>query len=259
MRPAELTADERRMIDHQFHQIERDLDQWLQLAATILAQLNGNAAIVTLPVARNTRLRHLDLIATQDHSALLVALLQEGTLHRRLLVQSEPLVQEQLDFLARRLTVELRGRPAIDVAGWTNARSPLDVAVRDTLAYLMKRVDQQALTEVWYDGVRFLLDQPEFARSDKAREILQAFEQRRILAEIADAVTTDSGIQVLIGDENAAPALQECSVVATRYRTGSAAGVIGVIGPIRMRYDRAIATLEYLGNVMSGLWAELCG
>lgn len=259
MRPAELSPDERRMIDHLFHQIERDLDQWLQLAATVLAQLSGYASMVTLPVARHTRLRHLDLIATQDHVALLVALLQEGTLHQQLLVRSESLVQEQLDHTARRLTAELRDRPVMEVAAWSNGRTPLDVAVRDSLAHLMRRVDQPTARGIRYDGVRFLLDEPEFTRPEMAREILRAFEQRQVLVDIADAATARDGVQVLIGDENVGSALRACSVVATRYRTGGAAGVIGLIGPIRMRYDRAIAILQYLSEVMSGLWSELSG
>lgn len=259
MRPVELSPDERRMIDHQFHQIERDLDQWLQLAATVLAQLVTGAAVVTAPVTRSTRLRHLDLIATQDRSALLVALLHEGTLHQRLLVRSEPLGQDQLDSTARRLTNELRGRPTLEVAAWTNARSALDFDVRDSLAYLMRQVDRQAVTGVWYDGVRFLLSQPEFARSDHAGELLRVFEQRRGLVDIADAVATGDGVKILIGDENPVAALRDCAVVATRYGSGSAAGVIAVIGPTRMRYDRVVATIQYLGRLMTGLWAELGG
>jgi heat-inducible transcriptional repressor len=257
MGPVEVLPDERRTIDHQFHQIERELDQWLQFAATALARLTENATLVTLPVTRGTRLRHLDLIATQDRAALLIALLQGGTLHQRLVVQAEPLAQEQLDSAAARLTQELRGRLAPEVASWTNARTALDLDVRDSLAHLMQQVDRGATTLAWCDGVRFLLAQPEFAGPEKAGAILQVFEQRRALVEIADAVAAGNGVQVLIGEEIPVSALRDCAVVATRYGSGSAAGVIAVIGPTRLRYDRVVATIEYLGQVMSGLWSEL--
>ncbi len=259
MRPSELAADERCLIEHQFHQIERDLDQWMQLAATVASQTTANAAFVTLPLVRRSRLRHVDLIATQDRSALVVALLQEGTLHQQLLVQSEAVHQDQLDQTARRITRELQGSVAVEVGRWANARTPLDLAVRESLAELMRRVDQQTAAEVWYDGVSYLLAEPEFGRPEKAQEILRAFEQRRILVEIADAIKDHAGVQVLIGDENPAPVLRECAVVATRYGRGSSTGVIGVVGPTRLRYDRVIATLHYLGGLMTELWAELCG
>jgi heat-inducible transcriptional repressor len=123
----------------------------------------------------------------------------------------------------------------------------------------MLRVDQQSASEVWYEGVSSLLAQPEFARADKAQEILRAFEQRRALIEIADAMPDHEGVQVLIGEENPLSVFRDCAVVATRYGRGEATGVIGVVGPTRMRYDRIITTLQHLSSLMSDLWAELCG
>jgi heat-inducible transcriptional repressor len=257
MRPAEISADERRMIDHQFHQIESDLDQWTRLAATVLAQTTGNASFVTTPLSRRSRLRHLDLIATRNHSALVVALFQEGTLHQQLLVRSEAIEQEQLDRTAHRLTRELGGSVAAEVRKWANAQSPLDLAVRDSLVELMRRVDLQTTREVWYDGVSSLLAEPEFSRSERAQEILRAFEQRQILIEVAEAIKDQDGVQVLIGDENPSPVFRDCAVVSTRYGSGSAAGVIGIIGPTRLRYERVISILQYLRGLMTDLWAEL--
>jgi heat-inducible transcriptional repressor len=257
MRPVEILADERRMIDHQFHQIESDLDQWMRLAATVLAQTTGSASFVTTPLSRRSKLRHIDLIATRNHSALVVALLQEGTLHQQLLVRSEAVEQDQLDRAAGRLTHELRGAVAADVQSWANAESSLDIAVRDSLLELMRRVDQETRREVWYDGVSWLLTEPEFARIERAQEILRTFEQRRILVEIAETTKDRDGVQILIGAENSSPVFRECSVVSTRYGGNSAAGVIGVVGPTRMPYERVIAILQYLGGLMTGLWAEL--
>jgi heat-inducible transcriptional repressor len=138
-----------------------------------------------------------------------------------------------------------------------NSESSLDDAVRDSLLELMHRVDQQTRREVWYDGVSTLLSEPEFARIERAQEILKAFEQRRLLVQIAEGVVDRQGVQVLIGDENPSRVFRECSVVSLRYGGDSAAGVIGVVGPTRMRYERVIAILHYLEGLMTGLWAEL--
>lgn len=259
MRPVELSADERRTIDHQFHQIERDLDQWMQLAVTALSQMTGNAAFVTRPLVRRSRLRHLDLIATQNHAALLVAVLQDGMLYQQLLVRSEEVEQEQLDRVAQRMTRELRGSTAADVSNWPRAQSPIDHAVRESLVGLMRRIDQQEVREVRYDGVSSLLAAPEFSHTKRAQEILRAFEQRQSLIELAETVKQHAGVQVLIGDENPSPVFRDCAVVTTRYGGGGAIGALGVVGPTRMHYDRVIATLQYVGALMSDLWAELCG
>jgi len=259
MRPVDLSADERRMINHQFHQIERDLDQWSQLAATVLAQVTGYASFVTLPLVRRSRIRHVDLVATQDRAAMLIALLREGTLHRQLLALPGAFAQERLDEVARRLTQELRGKRAEEITGWSGARDPLETVVRDNLAALLGRVDQQSAADVRYDGISSLLAQPEFSRGEKAGDILRAFEQRQTLVEIADVVRDHHGVQVLIGDENPSSVLRECATVASRYGNDGTAGVIGVIGPTRMRYDRVIATLQYVGSLLTELWADLGG
>jgi heat-inducible transcriptional repressor len=258
MRPADLTVAERRMIDHQFHQIERNHNQWLQLAATILAQFTGSAAFVTVPFGQRARLRHLDLIATQDLAALLVAFCQGGTLHQQLVALPERVSQEQLDEIARRATRLLRDATADEVSRWNPTTSRSEAVVRDSLASLMRRIDQQATGDVWYEGMSLLLTEPEFARHERAQEILRCFEQRRVLVDIAEAIKDHDGVQVFIGEENPFPGLADCAVIATRYGQGSAEGVIGVVGPTRMRYDRVIAMVQYLGGVMTDLWAELC-
>jgi heat-inducible transcriptional repressor len=257
MRAAEISSAERRLIDHQFHQIESDLDQWTRLAATVLAQTTGNASFVTTPLSRPSTLRHVDLIAAQNHSALVVALLQEGTLHQQLLVRSENTDQEQLDRTAHRLTHELRGLTAVGVRGWSNAALEVELAVCDCLVELMRRVDQKTTGEVWYDGVSSLLAEPEFSRGERAQEIVRAFEQRQSLLEVAEAVKDRVGVQVQIGDANPAQVFRDCAVVSTRYGSGNAAGVIGVVGPTRLRYERVIAIVQYLGGLMTQLWAEL--
>ncbi|HEX5414531.1 MAG TPA: HrcA family transcriptional regulator, partial [Chloroflexota bacterium] len=123
MRPIDMPADERRMINHQFHQIERDLDQWSQLAATVLAQLTGYASFVTPPLMRRSRLRHVDLVATQDRAAMLLALLREGTLHRQLLTLDESFTQARLDEIAHYLTRELHGKRAEEIREWSGGRA----------------------------------------------------------------------------------------------------------------------------------------
>ena len=257
MQPVEVPLAEQRRVGHLFHQVERDSDQWMQLAARVLSQVTGYAAVVTLPLVRHSRLRHLDLIATQDH-AMMVAMFQEGTVHRNLVIQPEPLDQSQLDEVAQLFNSELCGLPATEIQSWRHARTPLEFSVRDTLSSLMQRVDQQVLPGVWNDGISSLLAEPEFARGEKAQEVMRAFEQRQFAAELAEAILEQPGVRVMIGDEVPWPTLRECAIVATSYGRDGVGGAIGVVGPTRMRYGQVIATVQYLGALITDLWAELC-
>ena len=85
-------------------------------------------------------------------------------------------------------------------------------------------------------------------------------EQRNLLRTVTPPGLTDHGVQVVIGKENKAEAIQDYSVVISRYGLPEEAiGTIGVIGPTRMPYARAISTIDYLSSVLSGLVAELYG
>src|SRR5690606_22815408 len=78
-----VREEERRTVEHQFHQARGGVDVWLGLAATVLACWVGNVAVLTRPRARVTRLRHVQLIELGGETALLVAVLEDGRVGQR--------------------------------------------------------------------------------------------------------------------------------------------------------------------------------
>src|SRR5437867_1169276 len=80
----ELPPVERRMIVHQFHQVETDLEEWTRLAASVLARTLHNAAVVTVPLARPARLTRLQLVEVNEHTALLVVVLQQSQVRQQI-------------------------------------------------------------------------------------------------------------------------------------------------------------------------------
>src|SRR5437867_715252 len=109
MAEEQLAADEREMIRHQFHQAERDLEEWFQLAAAVLAHSVRNFAVVTSPRSRETRLRHIQLVALQELSALLVVVLQEARIRQQVLNFTQPVDQDVLNAVANRLNAAYGG------------------------------------------------------------------------------------------------------------------------------------------------------
>ena len=80
----QLSLVERRMIAHQFHQAPTDIEQWMRLAATMLSRTAQSASLVTAPYSRNTRFKHLELIATQGRMVLMVLVLHNGDVRQRI-------------------------------------------------------------------------------------------------------------------------------------------------------------------------------
>jgi len=100
------------------------------------------------------------------------------------------------------------------------------------------------------------LQEPEFISRDEANTLVSAFEQPAFLNKVVNAPV--GTIQVVIGGEGHWRELSACSMVLARYGVeGFATGALGVLGPTRMPYGRAIGTVRYVANLMSDLVSEL--
>lgn len=260
MEATELPVEEQRTISHQFHQVELALDEWVQLAASVLAHSTSNAALVTLPMARQARLRHLDLFSIHRKLALLVVVLQEGILRKQIVELGKPIAEDELDRTAHRLDEAFRGLTAAEIEAKEIEGPPAEVEtrIRQAVVTIMRALDEQGLRDLWYDGVTQLLNQPEFANVERLREFLEILEHPEAFAGILGGAYAREGISLLIGEENPTQLLRDYTLVLTRYSMpGEAGGVIGVIGPTRMRYDRAISSLRYVAELLGSLWREL--
>ena len=111
------------------------------------------------------------------------------------------------------------------------------------------------------EGIGNVLRQPEFSRSDRMLDVVEALEERNLSKVIPFETIADEGVTVIIGAENRQDAMRDCSVVIARYSAGDGgpSGALAVLGPTRMHYPRSIATVRYIGELMSGLMNKLYG
>jgi heat-inducible transcriptional repressor len=124
----------------------------------------------------------------------------------------------------------------------------------------MKTEDEREYDEPYLDGWHFMLNQPEFAHSQRVANLIELVEHRNLLKNIIPPHLPDCGVQVVIGKENHAEVIQDYSVVISQYGLPEKAiGKIGIIGPTRLPYARAISTVGYLSSVLDTLMAELYG
>ena len=127
----------------------------------------------------------------------------------------------------------------------------------DVVIELMEQ-ESVALGEVFRDGVREVLSQPEFSRSERILELIDVLEQRTLTSAIPIRQLGDDAISVVIGSENSHEAMRECSIVVARYGAeGGPSGVVAVLGPTRMRYARTIPTVRFLASVLGDLTSQL--
>lgn len=257
MDDAELPGEEQRTIEHQFHQVETDVTEWTQLAAAVLASIVRTVSVVTLPAAPQCRLKHIELIAVQDSAALLIIILAEGTVRQQMVSLSKASSEDDLEKISHRLNALFRGRTADQIRLHASVMSVDESAVKDAVVKTMSHVDVQEYQRAYFDGIVNMLSQPEFAQAEKMRQMVELLHSRGLVVSLLQDATSGDGVRVMIGQENQWEALRECSIILSRYGVGSdITGVLGVLGPTRLQYDRAISAVRYTCGLMSDLMRE---
>jgi len=253
-----LPLAEQRLISHLLHQVERELVESLHLTATLIAQMAQNMAIVTMPKPANCRLKHLELVAVQESLVLLVLVLHGAKVRQKLITFDEAIPQPRLAVIANKLNANYSGLTSAQILAKGKELSPTEQQITDCLAEILEAEDEQEYEEPFFQGLHFMLNQPEFARARRMLDLTELVEQRRLLETILPQRMQSRGVQVIIGKENKASAIQECSVIIGRYGLPQEAiGTMAVIGPTRMPYARAISTMGYLSSLLNELVAKL--
>ncbi len=249
-----LTADEERMITHQFYQVHLDTDQWVRLAAAVLARAAMNAAVITVPKVLDVKLKHVQIVQVQSRLALLVMVFDRGLLRQRFLGLEGDLAQEDLTRIANRINAECGGRNLRGVKRKLAQFSGFEREVIDQLVAEMREVETPTPEQIVRDGMLNIMAQPEFAQTERVRQFLSIFESGRMLEGVLAEVLANEGVRVIIGSENKSDDMRQCSVVLSRYgRDGEAEGVLGIVGPRRMPYSRVISTVRYTASILEDL------
>lgn len=255
-----LSAAEQRFISHLFHQVESEVGDWLSLAAELVARLAQNVAIVTAPRPAASKLKHLELVALQDTLALVVLVLHGAKLKQKLINFETLVTQGDLTRAANRLNEEYADLTGQQVAGKDIILTPLEKEVTGHLIRMMQAEDGHDYEEPHLDGWHFMLNQPEFAASQRMLSLVALAEQRSLLKSIIPERLESRKVRVTIGREHKEEAFHNCSVVVSRYGIpDEATGAIGVVGPTRMPYAHTISVVGYLAVVLSRLMAALYG
>ena len=262
-----LPPVEQRMIRHQFGQVEFSSEGWFRLAASTLAANTHIAGLATTAKPQSARARRVDLVTVQDRLAMLVVLFKEGTMKQAL--QNLPAItsQDQLDRASSLLNVLAVDRTADEIEAALGdlpraeeSTDDLDLLRRigEGLVRTIREFDAASIDDLFSDGLLNVMAAPEFDRSDKVRRVFAALENRVYLGSLVEAVARAGTIQIFIGHENRPLEMQDVSLVLAPYvRVGHAIGVVGVLGPTRMPYAQAIASVEFVSGLMNELVEHL--
>jgi heat-inducible transcriptional repressor len=229
-------------------------EQTIQQAAKALASVTNFAAVVAPMRPADQQIRHLHLVPLSPRRALVVVVTDEGVFEGKTAEFPEPLSPDDLDRLSHAISQRIAGRPLRDL---TEGR--LDAAIGDATLYerVVSEVERLMRERRWQrpvytDGKANILKQPEFQDVRRAQIVLSALEQDDVVVEIVRPGVEGGQVQITIGRENRREEMRECSVVrAVYYREERPAGVIGIVGPTRMRYSKMVSLVAFLAESLS--------
>jgi heat-inducible transcriptional repressor len=241
-------------IRHQFRQVQMQLAASVKLAAAVLAEATGNIAVVTPPRSRLEAVRHFELISLRDRTVLMILVTQSGTVHESFLNLQQPIDQDTLSDVSRSLNNLIRNKDYREILLEARQQEGFNAVVLQEISDLMRRTEQQSSAELYSDGLDRALRQPEFSESDVARQLLELLRGGALLSVLLPQVNEEEDLQIFIGSENVADDLRSYGVIIARYGVSNdVTGLLGVLGPTRLPYDRSISTVRYVSEVLSDL------
>jgi heat-inducible transcriptional repressor len=278
MDSAPLTDEEQGRIRHQFTQVRSDIDEWIQLAASVMARTAQNASVVTPPRAYKVRFKHLELIAIHETVTLMVLVLHDGTVMQQMLTLDTLPPQPELRSLSAHMCercADMRVDRIEELVAQDHQQHPpgftsFEHQVLNLVIQMMHQAEDQFNEQIHRDGLLEMLSQPEFIPAlvkenpnraiERMRQTLELLTSNKAIGSLLLQALSRDGVHVIIGEEIGNEDMREYSIVLSRYGIdGTATGVVGVIGPTRMYYPRSISTVRYVSFVLSDLVGELYG
>jgi heat-inducible transcriptional repressor len=231
-------------------------------AARVLGLLTGELGLAVGPIIAEAVLVRLDLVPVDSEKALLVLTLESGVVRTVYVDVPTAAPEASLNAVARVLNERLVGSTLREIHSTLSERLR-DVALSDESATELVNIFVESGPEIFewaieardvhLGNVSVLADQPEFTTSDRLRRLMELTERRDLLASVLGGRTVATGPQITIGEENSEPELSNLTVVTATFLVGHVEGVVGVIGPTRMPYEKVVALVDCTSSLVSRL------
>jgi heat-inducible transcriptional repressor len=257
---SELSHTEQTHITERMQEMPLATEQWMRLAATVLARTVQSAALVTPPVSEISRFKHVELISIQGRLVLMVLVLHSGSVHQQMLNLAESLAQPILSQSAQRVNDLCLNLTSNEVRMKGVQLELLEREIAELAADVMDRADTQQVRIVYRDGLSGIINH--FHGNVGAQQAVRVFEERAVLNMILSEVLArdEGGVQVFIAGDGRWEELNHLTMILSRYGIpGQTSGALGVVGPTHLNYGRAISTVRYMSNLMTNMLVKLFG
>lgn len=242
---------------------EVDTSTLLENASAMLSGLTRMAGVVMLPFQKQEALRHIEFLPLSDNRVLAILVINERDVQNRVIQTSHSYSRAELERIANYLNAQFEGRDLSAVRRnllnqMQGDREHIDRLMHSAIEMAQQTSESDAGAQDYVlAGETNLMGYEEMSDVTRLRQLFEAFNEKRAMLDLFDKSLQAQGVQIFIGQESGYEVFDQCSVVTATYSSADdeVLGVLGVIGPTRMAYDRIIpvvdVTAKLLGHVLN--------
>jgi heat-inducible transcriptional repressor len=237
---------------------ESDVRRLLERTSNLLSDITRFAGLVMIPKTESKALRQVEFLPLNDNRVLVILVINAREVQNRIIKTARRYSPSELTEAANYLNLAFAGRDIRQVK--RDLLSEMN-ATRDEMNRLMATVidmaqqvfvDEEAGQDYVLAGQTNLMDVDELSDLDKLRNLFDAFNRKRDILHLLDQAINANGVQIFIGEESGYHAFDDCSIVTSTYgEEGEVLGVLGVIGPTRMSYERVIPIVDLTARMLT--------
>mgnify|MGYP000162055021 FL=1 len=254
LQPVEATELER--IKRRVNLHESNSRELAISVSNTLSAITKLAGIVTIPKQQVTRLKEIDFILLSEKRILAIIVMNETEVENRILQMKRDYSKDELKQASNYLNTHYEGRSLSYIKKHLiNELMQTNESVNSSMSDLIDIADQvldfTESDEYIVAGQRRLMDFHELSDIKKLRQLFDAFKEKQQLLELLDKSMSTDGIQIFIGEESGYQMFDNCTLITSPYTTEDGAiGVLGVIGPTRIAYQKVIPIVAITAKLL---------
>jgi heat-inducible transcriptional repressor len=233
-------------------------------ASQLLSNVTRLAGVVTLPRAQQASITQIEFVSLSENRALVILVFNDREVQNRIIQLERYHSSDELRRAANFLTERCRGKTLGQVRQeilheMQETRETMNALMKDAISVAERvfQVDENSRMDYVLAGETNLMGVGELSSVDKLRRLFEAFNEKRDILNLLDHSLRADGVQIFIGQESGYRILDDISVVTAPYSTDNeVVGVIGVIGPTRMAYERVIPIVDLSAKILGAALAR---
>jgi len=241
-----------------------DPDAFMSSVSKMLSTITSMAGVVTIPRGQQAVLRQIEFLALADHRVLVILVINDREVQNRILHTEHNYAAAELQRAANYINENYVGTDLAEVRKrlieeLDSTRNTMNQAMHDIISVAQSALEGASAVEGEFviRGETKLMDFAELSDIETIRRLFDAFSRKRFMLDLLDRSINADGVQVFIGEESGYGLLDEVSVITAPYRVDdNHVGVLGVIGPTRMAYDRVVPIVDLTARLLSSAFGK---